>query len=311
MQECVRIRPAWALFLLLAAALQPPEARAQAFVTTRLDGEAGFDSNRDRDREGTNAWFLAATPAVEWDWFATELLELNAGLQYRDQQYVAPASSAIRDGSGFFGGRYHRGQVEVDLYLGAGAYRDTAVPDDDNRWGQMEPAVYYTLENGITPSLAGRWTHSRYDSYLTYAGELEVGNYWNLRPGLLWPVNAALSAWGEVYLEQYTANEPSDEYHGYGGSLGLDADLDPRWLLSASASYGWQNYPQGQVDPQASIRYQPYGADLRLRYRAADWCDLWCAGFIDNQASTDHGSEYSAWGGSLGISLARDFAWPW
>jgi len=282
---------------------------AEVVLTPELQAIAGYDSNRYREPDNASSdGFFEVVPALQLSWFSSETTEWRARGQYSGRNYLSSTNGQM-DTLSVEGGfsRLCNG-FSMELFAGGGTFKDSELPADDMQWLQVSPFIGYTFVNGLQISLRGYLSQNTYDSRLTYDGDDETGQYGVIRPGFNWPASMKLNVWGEVYAEQFSANEPVDEYSGLGVTVGLDYDVTPLFRISGSAWTGSRDYPNEIPDLVESRTDNPSGAALSARYRLTDWLALQMQGGWERVPSTNGNSEYDQWTVQMGITIAQDFS---
>ena len=282
---------------------------AEIILTPDIQTWMGYDSNRYREPDNSTAdGYFEINPGLQFAWFASEHIEIDAHVNYSPRFYLDATNGQTRTASGEAGLSWSQGPWLADLYAGGGWYEDSELPGDDLRWLHAAPRLSFTLPQGCELYIRGYASRNEYDSRLTVDGQSESGQYYALRPGVQWPITLDMNIRGELYAEDFNANEPLDEYTGYGGTLGLDYNLTSLIRVEATTWIGQRAYSQSGTDSFDSRTDTPWGLEVMTHYRLADWITLHAGGALDNADSTLADSAYDAWVFKIGVSLAQDIS---
>ncbi len=296
---------AGALLLLLLPAL-PTGARAEVFLSPGLEAGGGYTSNRFQEPDARGSAFTHLTPSLELTAFLPGGTELFARARYDRTDFVEASFGHVQDLGAEAGGAFPLGSLSAALALSVGVYRDQALPEDDARRLSFAPGLSWAAGRGVSLSLGGSATASRYDSRETVDGDPQRELRAELHPGVLWVPAQGWRLWAEGYGERGWSNEPIEEYRGAGGAAGADVLVGTRVRVGGWARLGVREYLADADGDGESRRDTPFSAGAWAALRLAPWVELTAEASRVRYRSTEDASDYTAWSVEGGVRFVYD-----
>jgi hypothetical protein len=274
------------------------------YITPRLSLSAGFDSNRMRvenDKEGSA--FFEAAPGLALLFIPAADLELKADVSYAPRVFAGSEKGNQSTADGGIGAVWRHQSFVYEVWAGGGVYRDSEIPNDDVRWLYVAPSAGWLYTEGRQVYGRINLSHSRYDSRQTYEGEDEKGTFFSGVAGWYTVLGEQADLWIEGYYENFSANEPVDEYYTIGAATGIGRRVNETGRVDVGLRYGYQTYPNdssGITEHEA----HPVRVSAQYAHRLSDWASLELLARWERLPTSDVSGEYEQWLAAAGIVLS-------
>ncbi|NCD32453.1 MAG: hypothetical protein EOL87_03440 [Spartobacteria bacterium] len=266
----------------------------ESLLTPRLRLSTGYDANRLQLAENQeSSAYISLAPGIDFVYFADNSTEWRLHGGYDSRIFSGGGGSqGTLDGSGDIA--IYSGSKVYEVSIGAGKYTDSEIPGDDVRWLAFAPSAGWNITPDKQLYARLNLSSSVYDSRLTLDGDKETGTFIGFTPGYYMRFNDTTDGWIELYGENFTANEPVDEYRTIGIAAGLGSQCNESGRLNLSARIGYQSYPN-DFDEATDRTAHPMRIAAKYTYRLTDWMQFDLAANWEQRSTTDTIDEYSQW----------------
>jgi hypothetical protein len=278
---------------------------AESYLTPRLRLTVGQDSNRmhtSDDQEG--ATFLEAVPGVSLTVFSGLNLQINADAEYAPRTFINGEKGDQQLWQAGIGVSYQQRVLTWELWGGAGGYKDSEIPDDDVQWFYLAPSFGWNCTASQQVYFRLYFSPSKYDSRLTYDGESEDGTLISAVAGWSILLDEKSDLWLEAFYENFSANEPVDEYYTFGAGGGVGRWMTDAGRLDLAARWGYQQYPE-DIEGVTERNANPVRLSAQYAHRFSDWFTWELLGRWERLPTSDVSDEYNQWL----VSTSLVFAW--
>ena len=113
--------------------------------------------------------------------------------------------------------------------------------------------------------------------------------------------------WIEFFFENFTANEPVDEYHTLGAATGIGRWITQSGRLDFAARWGDQQYPNDMEDITDRDAH-PVRVSTQYSQRFTDWVSLELLARWERLPTSDVTGEYDQWLASAGLTFSWELS---
>lgn len=284
-----------------------PAAAADTFVTSRVEAQAGYESNRMQEFDGEEgAPYWRVSPGLDLTVFGAKT-EASLSLDYRQTQYTKREFEAREEALAFARWRYFGGPHDAGVSVGGGWYQDQALPSDDYTFWQASPYCVRMLANvPVELTLNGAFRQTFYDVSVYTSTTDRADTRIEIRPGLRWHPSLRVTVWADLYAEQNLSDAGEAEYSEFGGTLGCEYQPAPRLSLGVWAGTGSRPYAKTVEGENSRDTLTSAGAWATCRLRP--WLELFSSVDWESDTSTLEGNDYAWWQASGGMRLQFEHA---